>query len=317
MRIFTSWWERGLAPKYERITEHTVNKTHLHLIFIRRIFFPKIFSWLRESAQCCPPLGSLFLRDKRFISSGLRGGIQPSKLAPLVQSAVNGKNDDGLIQRLQLAVWPDTQKTWKWVDKAPNPIASQNYTDQFIKLHNYKPENKAHRFDNNAQPLFVAWMEEIQLKARDIDTSDIMSSYLLKLPKTITAIALIFHIILNDTGEASSKNINTIGEKATAMALDWADYLISHFNRICSWANNSYIEAAKLIVRRRGKLPVPFKARDISNTGWAGVGSTSDIYDALELLVDHNYLIEQQNVIGSAGGRPSRMFYWSSAVEEI
>lgn len=72
VHLFTSWWERGLAPKYERITEHTVNKTHLHLIFIRRIFFPKIFSWLRESAQCCPPLGSLFLRDKRFISSGLR-----------------------------------------------------------------------------------------------------------------------------------------------------------------------------------------------------------------------------------------------------
>ncbi|PKH88270.1 YfjI family protein [Colwellia sp. Bg11-28] len=246
----------------------------------------------------------------------LLGGIQPSKLAPLVQSAVNGKNDDGLIQRLQLAVWPDTKKAWKWVDQAPNPIASQNYTDQFIKLHNYKPENKAHRFDNNAQQLFIAWMEEIQLKARDIDTPGIMSSYLLKLPKTITAIALIFHIILNDTGEGSSKNINTIGEEATAMALDWADYLISHFNRICSWANNSYIEAAKLIVRRRKKLPIPFKARDITNTGWAGMGSTNDIYNSLELLVDHNYLIEQQSVVGSTGGRPSRAFYWSSAVED-
>jgi len=246
----------------------------------------------------------------------LLGGIQPSKLAPLVQSAVNGKNDDGLIQRLQLAVWPDTKKSWKWVDQTPCPIASQNYTAQFIKLHNYKPENKAHHFDNNAQQLFIAWMEEIQFKARDIDTTDIMSSYLLKLPKTITAIALIFQIILNDTDEASSKNINTIGEDATAMALDWADYLISHFNRICSWANNSYIEAAKLIVRRRQKLPIPFKARDITNTGWAGMGSTKDIYDALELLVDHNYLIEQLSVVGSTGGRPSRAFYWSSDVEE-
>ena len=176
----------------------------------------------------------------------LLGGIQPSKLAPLVKGAVSGQSDDGLIQRLQLAVWPDTKKAWKWVDQEPNSLAYQNYTAQFNKLHNYKPENKAHRFDNNAQQLFIDWMEEIQLKARDIDTSDIMSSYLLKLPKTITAIALIFHIILNDTGEASSQSINTIGAKATAMALDWADYLISHFNRICSWASNSYIEAAKV-----------------------------------------------------------------------
>jgi len=37
----------------------------------------------------------------------LIGGIQPSKLAPLVRGAASGQADDGLIQRLQLAVWPD------------------------------------------------------------------------------------------------------------------------------------------------------------------------------------------------------------------
>jgi len=46
------------------------------------------------------------------------------------------------------------------------------------------------------------------------------------------------------------------------------------------------------------------------------MGSTNDIYNSLELLVDHNYLIEQQSVVGSTGGRPSRAFYWSSAVED-
>lgn len=35
------------------------------------------------------------------------GGIQPSKIATLVRDAIRGTADDGLIQRFQLAVWPD------------------------------------------------------------------------------------------------------------------------------------------------------------------------------------------------------------------
>lgn len=247
----------------------------------------------------------------------LIGGIQPSKLAPLIRGAVNGTSDDGLIQRLQLAVWPDSIKDWKWCDMKPDESAWQAYKASFIRLHNYKPLNKSHHFDDEAQQLFITWMEEIQLKARNEETPSVMSSYLLKLPKSITAIALIFHIITSGKDGSTVKSSNKVGVEATAMALDWADYLISHTNRIYSWANNSSIEIAKLIYKRRKKLPVPLKARDITNTGWAGMGSTKEIYDALELLVDHNYLIEQQSVVGSNGGRPSRMFYWSSAVEDM
>jgi Protein of unknown function (DUF3987) len=35
------------------------------------------------------------------------GGIQPARIAPLVRGAATGISDDGLIQRLQLTVWPD------------------------------------------------------------------------------------------------------------------------------------------------------------------------------------------------------------------
>jgi len=247
----------------------------------------------------------------------LIGGIQPSKLAPLIRGAVNGISDDGLIQRLQLAVWPDQIKDWQWRDKKPDEPAWQAYKASFTKLHNYKPLNMAHHFNDEAQQLFISWMEEIQLKARNEDTPSIMSSYLLKLPKSITAIALIFHIITSSKNDSSAEVSNNVSVEATSMALDWADYLISHANRIYSWANNLSIEIAKLIYKRRKKLPVPFKARDITNTGWSGMGSTKDIYEALELLVDHNYLTEQQPVIGASGGRPSRVFYWSSAVGDM
>lgn len=48
------------------------------------------------------------------------GGIQPSKLAPLVRDAVRGVADDGLIQRFQFAIWPDDIGSWQWIDRVPN-----------------------------------------------------------------------------------------------------------------------------------------------------------------------------------------------------
>lgn len=52
------------------------------------------------------------------------GGIQPSRIAPLVRGAMTGANDDGLIQRLQLTVWPDEPLTWKWIDRHPRSRSS-------------------------------------------------------------------------------------------------------------------------------------------------------------------------------------------------
>ena len=52
----------------------------------------------------------------------LIGGIQPSRLAPLVRGAMTGASNDGLIQRLQMAVWPDDNRDWVWVDRRPSPL---------------------------------------------------------------------------------------------------------------------------------------------------------------------------------------------------
>ena len=96
------------------------------------------------------------------------GGVQPSRIAPLVRGAMSGSSDDGLIQRLQLAVWPDALGEWKWVDRHPDEGAreryvaasvlphpemlprptgclSQNAPGQFIHLH---PTCRVHRFNS-------------------------------------------------------------------------------------------------------------------------------------------------------------------------
>ncbi|MBS9404930.1 DUF3987 domain-containing protein [Halomonas sp. TRM85114] len=59
------------------------------------------------------------------------GGIQPSKLAPLVQSASKGSVNDGLVQRFQLAVWPDPVRGWEWIDRTPDPRAKERFAQTF------------------------------------------------------------------------------------------------------------------------------------------------------------------------------------------
>jgi len=52
------------------------------------------------------------------------GGIQPAKLAPFLEGAMaHGEGDDGLIQRVQLLVWPDDFGEWRNVDRWPDTDA--------------------------------------------------------------------------------------------------------------------------------------------------------------------------------------------------
>lgn len=55
------------------------------------------------------------------------GGVQPSRIAPIVRGAITGTSNDGLIQRLQLTVWPDPRTLWQWVDRHPDREAREAY----------------------------------------------------------------------------------------------------------------------------------------------------------------------------------------------
>ena len=64
------------------------------------------------------------LTDAKNICISLLGGIQPDKLKRYLYQAMKG-NNDGLMQRLQLAVWPDEPKQWKNVDTYPDKEAKK------------------------------------------------------------------------------------------------------------------------------------------------------------------------------------------------
>jgi len=61
--------------------------------------------------------GTIFTK---YLCLSLFGGIQPVKLTAYLYQSMNALDNDGLIQRLQLLVYPDEIKNWQLIDQAPD-----------------------------------------------------------------------------------------------------------------------------------------------------------------------------------------------------
>ncbi len=244
----------------------------------------------------------------KYCTLSVIGGIQPTKIATLIREALKGTADDGLIQRFQLAVWPDDIGSWEWRDRAPNQNARASYYSIFEALHNLKFNTKngeppCLKFSPEAQSLFIQWMEELQLKAREDGTHSAIESHMLKMPQTIAGLALLFEII--DGGR------EIVGLESTARALKWADYLLSHAYRLYSVATNQSIHNARLILKRKSKLPNPFSTRDIHRKNWAGLDNVNAIIEALECLMDYQHITLKALPSTLLGGRPTNVYQWN------
>ncbi|KTD33248.1 hypothetical protein Lnau_2896 [Legionella nautarum] len=231
------------------------------------------------------------------------GGIQPSKIATLVRDAIRGTSDE----RFQLAIWPDDIGSWVWIDRAPNQQARTKYYAVFEILHklHFNTQNEepyCFRFTDEAQQLFITWMKEIQDTARNPDIHPTLESHMLKMPQTIAGLALLFEII--DGGR------KTVGIEATARALDWADYLLSHAKRLYSLAINHSLDGARLILERKSKLPSPLTARDIQRKGWSGLDSIDAVNDALNWLLDYGHIQAKTLSAADTNGRPKIVYQW-------
>ncbi|BCA96093.1 hypothetical protein TUM19329_24540 [Legionella antarctica] len=236
------------------------------------------------------------------------GGIQPSKISLLVRDATRGIVDDGLIQRFQLAIWPDDIGSWQWIDRVPNQEAKVRYDGVFETLHNLDlmgvdEEPRQFRFTSEAQELFIQWMKKIQDIARSPEIHPVLESHILKMPQTIAGLALLFEII--DGGREA------VGIAATVRALSWTDYLLSHAERLYSIATNFSLDSAKLILDRKKKLPNPLSVRDIQRKGWSGLDSVALINESLAWLMDYGYLSRETISSVDTNGRPKVAYHWN------
>ncbi|KJV05170.1 YfjI family protein [Methylocucumis oryzae] len=252
------------------------------------------------------------LTEAPSICISLLGGIQPDKLKRYLYQAMKGHND-GLMQRLQLAVWPDEPEHWELIDTAPNKADRQrafNILQALAEL-DFKQYGAAQgehddrpyfRFTDDAQALFNAWLTELQTVKIKQEENPLMVEHFGKFRSLMPSLALIFHCIDIADGKASGN----ISATAANLAVQWCDYLESHARRIYAMAESPEHEAAvRLAAKIKAKaLPSPFTSKAVYDKGWHGLKDKQEVDAACNILIDESWLRMTRKTATGNRGRP-------------
>ena len=224
---------------------------------------------------------------------------------------MNGGND-GLLQRIQLAVYPDEPRNWQLVDTPPDiqardnvysileNLAETDFTtwgatqgefDRFPFMH----------FDAEGQAIFNEWLTELQTVKIPGEDNPLIAEHLGKFRSLMPSLALILHLVECVDGTPCVQ----VSGQAALQAAAWCDYLESHTRRIYGMAAGDGMAAAIALAGKiqAGKVPDVFKPTDIYRNHWHGL-DRDETTRAIEVLQDYDWLLVNRI---ETGGRPSLM----------
>jgi hypothetical protein len=226
----------------------------------------------------------------------LLGGVQPGPLRAYLRGGTPGAQDDGLVQRLQLIVWPDISPEWTNVDRLPEREARERAYTVFARLARIDAEalvvlgaerdpfdaeaRPFFRFTSEAQAEFDVWRGDLERRVRSEAEAPAFRAHLSKYRSLVPSLALIVHLAEGLRGP--------VGLEAVLVALEWVKYLEGHAGRVYAGvtgqdATPTRALAAKL---RSGVLADGFTARDVYRRKWSELHreAVRDAVDELERL---------------------------------
>ncbi len=256
------------------------------------------------------------------VTLSILGGIQPGKLKPFVEDALAGRrNDDGLLQRLQLLVWPEDPGPWNaptsWLDRDLREQAYQAFArlDEMGDLMRVaarvgqaaqiSDEGIPYlRFAPKAQELFDAWRSKLEtrLRSKELASTPAFEAHIAKYRSLMPSLALIFHLLALSAGQPPSH----VSVEAASLAADWCGFLEEHARKLYSeelspGAEGAHVLAAKL---RSGAVLDGESVRNIARHQWSGLVTTAAVHDALKVLEKAGWV---RVVEGVTGGRPTEV----------
>ena len=270
------------------------------------------------------------------------GGIQPDKLEYYLSKTMKGLGNDGLIQRFQLMVYPDPLPNSKERDLPPDKQSRDAIYNLFETIdgmqlgdfmrYGANPIDEYHkrpyyRFNDEAYQEFMNWYDALKIRASEAEHS-IIAEHLIKYAKTVPSLALVFHLVdcIEHNTSLGAVNIN-----ALRAALAWCEVLESHMMRIYSTVTDSanikasYLADKILKIVKKGAdktdttdwIEHGFTARQLIRKGWKGLTDADDVLNALEMLVEHDWLSWQVIPSTGRGGRPTERYSINSRVAEL
>jgi putative DNA primase/helicase len=239
------------------------------------------------------------------VTLSIMGGIQPGRLLDYLGGALKGgADDDGLLQRFQMMVYPDVARGWRNVDRWPDSVAKEMAWEVFQRLDALDPAAVGAaaddggdgvpflRFAPDAQDLFDGWRAGLEAKVRSGDEHPALESHLAKYRSLVPSLALLTHLADGARGP--------VGAAATRRAIGWAAYLESHARRVYGIALNSASVAGKALAKciAKGELTDGFTLRELYRKHWAGLSEKPAVEQAVDLLLDLGWLKEEVMVTG-------------------
>jgi putative DNA primase/helicase len=247
------------------------------------------------------------------------GAIQPGPLQEYLRgAATGGTGDDGLMQRFQLAVWPDVSTDWINVDRWPDSDARTTAWNVFARLDALTADTvDAKRddldvdgvpflhFTTDAQAAFDEWRSRLELAIRGGTEHPAIEAHLSKYRKLIPALALIIHLIEDGTGGVNAD--------ALAKAIKWGVYLESHARRIYAAVTDSANVSALALAKRilAGDVRDGFTLRDFYLKGWSGLSNPKDAAAAADVLTGLGWLMADSK---QTTGRPRTEYRINPAI---
>ncbi len=241
------------------------------------------------------------------------GTIQPGKLWSYVTGALEGgRADDGLLQRFQMLVWPDTPRGgWRNVDRWPDGAAKDAAFGVYKSIDELDPATlnaalhddiPALRFAPDAQELFNEWRADLEhrLRTPEMEQAPAFESHLAKYRSLMPSLALIFHL----TEFVSFVSSSAVGLESAKKAAAWCEFLEAHARKVYAAEMNADISATHALAAKieAGAVEDGGNVRDLYRPQWSGLRTPESVWAGLMGLQRLNWVrIEERET----GGRKS------------
>lgn len=254
------------------------------------------------------------------------GGIQPDKFTQYLEQASGGLGNDGLVQRFQMLVYPNSVP-WSYVDRHPDKAARDTAFVVFEALADIDPVSygaypadehnpRAHfRFSEAAQTVFVEWTTELHKRIERTEETEnpLIIQHLGKYDKLFASLALIFHCA--DVA-AGVEQPGPVSERAALQAAAWCEFLEPHARRAYGLLLDDGLRSARELSRKiqAGVLPDGFTARDVRRNRWRYLSTSEAVEAALIWLEDAGWVRSCRSQTSPQGGRTTTVYRVNPAI---
>ena len=242
------------------------------------------------------------------------GGMQPDKLVAYLEQAAHSLQNDGMLQRFQVLVYPDA-RSWEWRDRCPDRKAREAACSVFSALADFDPlewgaappseDDKFpfFNFDQAAQDVFIAWSTDLHTRRLPAEDQPLLVQHLAKFDKLFPALALIFHLV----NCAAADHGGPVTLDCAVRAAAWCDYLEAHARRCFGLLKDAGLRAAQALSTKikNGNLSDGFTLRDVRRHQWRSLTSDDVIGAALDWLEDENW-VRSESTGGTGPGTGRR-----------